>query len=77
MNFFAVCGEIGPLGDSSYQASSSVQLPRFAKLNTTDPGVNRRGWCPSPDDSDPYLQIDLGKKKIKKGNYESVLKFLI
>lgn len=45
--------------DGSYGASSSVQLPRFAKLNTTNPGVNKQGWCPTADDSAPYLQINL------------------
>lgn len=57
---FSGCGEIGPLKDASYTASTAVQPARLARLNTSHPGASQDAWCPNPEDIDVYLQIDLG-----------------
>ena len=50
---------MGPLNATSYSASSAIQLPRFARLDTSNPGASQRAWCADPNDIG-YVQIDLG-----------------
>jgi len=54
------CGEIGPLKDANYKASTAIQPPRFARLNTSNPGASKVAWCRDLSDKNGYLQIDLG-----------------
>ncbi|XP_068760301.1 coadhesin-like [Montipora capricornis] len=54
------CPEIVPNEDSSYQASSATDFAPLARLNSSYPGLSEVAWCPDPDDSDSYVQINLG-----------------
>ena len=64
------CQERVPPGDDSYQASSSIQPPRLARLNSSNPGASVVAWCRGLDNENGYVQIDLGRScyfvKMKK-----------
>lgn len=60
--FTSECGEIGPLKDTSFTASTAIQKARFARLNTSNPGESKVAWCRDPEDVDGFLQIDLGMR---------------
>lgn len=55
------CQERVPPGDDSYQASSSIQPPRLARLNSSNPGASVVAWCRGLDNENGYVQIDLGR----------------
>ena len=58
---FSGCQERRQLNDTNYSASpSAVQLPKFARLDTSNPGLSKRAWCADPGVFGSYLQIDLG-----------------
>ena len=56
------CGEIGPLKDSSYMASSAAQQAPFARLNASHSKVSPKAWCRDQEDVNGYLQVNLGRK---------------
>ena len=56
------CGEIGPLKDSSYTASSAAQQAPFARLNTSYPRASPKAWCRDQEDVNGYLQVNLGRR---------------
>ncbi len=62
--YFTGCEERGPFADDAYLSSPDppVQAAAWARLNTSDPGANKRAWCVRPDDvgNATYVQIDLG-----------------
>ena len=57
------CGEIGPLKDSSYTASSAAQQAPFARLNASEPRASPKAWCRDQEDVNGYLQVNLGRSK--------------
>ncbi|CAH3195719.1 unnamed protein product [Porites evermanni] len=55
------CGEMGPLKDSSYTASSAAQQAPFARLNASRPRASPKAWCRDQEDVNGYLQVNLEK----------------
>ena len=55
------CGEIGPLKESSYTASSAAQQAPFAQLNASHPEASPKAWCRDQEDVNGYLQVNLGR----------------
>ena len=46
----------------SYQASSGTDTAALALLNSSNPGLSEKAWCPNPFDSNAFVQVDLGAK---------------
>lgn len=46
----------------SYQASSGIDTAALARLNSSNPGLSEKAWCPDPFDSNAFVQVDLGAK---------------
>ena len=46
----------------SYQASSGTDTAALARLNSSNPGLSEKAWCPNPFDSNAFVQVDLGAK---------------
>ena len=59
------CGEMGPLKDSSYTASSAAQQAPFARLNASHPRASPKAWCRDQEDVNGYLQVNLGRRWYK------------
>lgn len=45
----------------SYQASSGIDTAALARLNSSNPGLSEKAWCPDPFDSNAFVQVDLGE----------------
>lgn len=46
----------------SYRASSGTDTAALARLNSSNPGLSEKAWCPDPFDSNAFVQVDLGAK---------------
>jgi len=57
------CQEKLSLNDTNYSTSASaIQPARFARLDTSNPGLSRRAWCADSRVAGSYVQIDLGER---------------
>ena len=54
------CEERALPGEDSYQASSGIDTAALARLNSSNPGLSEKAWCPDPADSNAFVQVDLG-----------------